>query len=81
MDIVNTSIDFQSFKDETLMPAVVRLSYLYPEYTFKLKDKKISVDLKIADENNIRKEINFAVYREKIYLESLDIRKKIFNEL
>ncbi len=73
-------VQLNNFKKEYLNLAITRLSYLYPNLNFKRENTSIIVNGKIDNEKNIKKEINFCVYREKIYAENLEIRKKIFEE-
>ena len=73
-------VQLNDFKKEYLNLAITRLSYLYPNLNFKRENTSIIVNGKIDNEKNIKKEINFCVYREKIYAENLEIRKKIFEE-
>tara|TARA_Y100000992_G_C21226903_1_gene473375 strand:+ start:935 stop:1174 length:240 start_codon:yes stop_codon:yes gene_type:complete len=74
-------IDLKGFKEEYLNLAITRLSYLYPKLNFKRQNTSIFVKGPIDDDEIIKKEINFCVYREKIYAENLEIRKKIFEEI
>ena len=74
-------IELNDFKEEYLRLAIIRLSYLYPKLNFEKKNNSIFVKGLIEDEENIKKEVNFCVYREKIYAENLEIRKKIFEEI
>jgi hypothetical protein len=74
-------VELKNFKVEYLDLAVTRLSYLYQKLNFERKVNSILAKGPIDDEENIKKEINFAVYREKIYAENLEIRKKIFEEI
>tara|TARA_Y100000816_G_C26023832_1_gene535752 strand:+ start:314 stop:556 length:243 start_codon:yes stop_codon:yes gene_type:complete len=75
------SINFDDFDDKILKSSIVRLSYLYPTINFILDGKTIIADKITNDEDNIKKEINYSVYREKIYEENKEIRKKIFEEI
>ena len=75
------AIELKEFKEEYLSLAITRLSYLYPKIKFEKKNNSILVKGFIEDEENMKKEINFCVYREKIYAENLEIRKKIFEEI
>ena len=75
------SVELKDFNVEYLDLAVTRLSYLYQKLNFERKVNSIIVTGPIDDKENIKKEINFAVYREKIYAENLEIRKKIFEEI
>lgn len=74
-------IELKEFKEEYLSLAITRLSYLYPKLNFEKKNNSIFVKGLIEDVENIKKEVNFCVYREKIYAENLEIRKKIFEEI
>ncbi|MDC6483294.1 hypothetical protein PQY77_03730 [Candidatus Pelagibacter sp.] len=74
-------VDLKDFKEEHLRLAITRLSYLYPKLNFEKKNNSIFVKGLIEDEENIKKEVSYCVYREKIYSENLEIRKKIFEEI
>jgi hypothetical protein len=58
--------------------AIVRLSYLYPDVQFSLVADTIEVfGVKPSDQAALKKEVAYAVYRERIYRETLDIRKSL----
>ena len=71
---------FDAETDEILSRSLIRLKYLYPKAEIKLENKAIIFE---GEENleTINQEVHKVVYSEKIYLETLDIRKKIFNDL
>lgn len=55
--------------------AIVRLGYLYPSLNFQLADEGIRVAGALpADISTLRKDALHAVYREKIYAETLAMR-------
>ena len=64
-------IELKDFKEEYLRLAITRLSYLYPKLNFEKRNNSIFVKGLIEDEENIKKEINFSVYREKIYWKNI----------
>ena len=74
-------INFDGFKNEFLKTAIIRLSYLYPKIQFSIVNNSIQLEGIIENEESIKKEVNYIVYREKIYAESLEIRKKIFDKI
>lgn len=66
-------------------PSVVRLSYLFPDLDFTFSDKNISIEIsnpmqnKVDLEKQIKKEIFNQLYREKIFYETLPIKKWLFS--
>ena len=75
------SINFKNISSKILEAAVIRLSYLFPKTDFSINNNTIFATGPIESEENLKKEINYIVYREKIYSESLEIRKKIYRDL
>jgi len=60
--------------------ALVRLGYLNPKLTFKYLEHSIVVSsLDVMDEAQIRRDVLYALYREKIYAETLPMRKALVN--
>ena len=59
----------------------MRLSYLFPKIQFSIVNNSIQLEGIIENEESTKKEVNYIVYREKIYAESLEIRKKIFDKI
>ena len=65
------SAPFASF----IAPAVVRLSFLFPDAVFEHDGAVITINgINAEEEGKLRKEICFALYREKIYADTLDLR-------
>jgi len=77
---MQSTFSFDSETEEILSRSVLRLKYLYPKAKIKLINKSITFDGECEFEL-INQEVHKVVYSEKIYLETLDIRKKIFNDL
>lgn len=58
--------------------AIVRLGYLYPRHEFSVEDGVLHVrGHGDADPATIRREVLHAVYREKIYDETLPLRQTL----
>ena len=71
----------REFTQDLINTALVRFSYLYEDHKI-IKDK--NEYYMCGDEKDIEKYIKefiYLVYREKIYKETLPIRKKIFDSL
>ena len=77
--IIEVPEDFQQFVDAT----IVRISYLYPGHTFTTQDSSIRVSFPDDEPNTskglIRKEIFYQLYRQRIYEETLPIRKWLYS--
>lgn len=58
----------------------MRLSYLHPEARFGYENGNVLVDFKAAPTFPAR-EITYQVYREKIYQESLPMRRLLYATL
>ena len=60
---------------------ILRLQYLFPKNNFFLKEKDITFSTNANDElSDLIKEISYLFYREKIYEDNLDIRKKLYKD-
>jgi hypothetical protein len=78
----NTTItipdSFKSYVDV----AIVRASYLFPELTICIGKDSSSINISGLDETmdlgDIKKEFMHILYRERIYSETLAIRKTIY---
>ncbi|MFT3988985.1 hypothetical protein [Aestuariivirga sp.] len=58
--------------------AIGRLGYLHPEWTLSTTEAKISMDAAQGlDLGKARREIFYALYREKIYAETLSMRRSL----
>ena len=62
--------------------AIVRASYLFPKLTICAAEESLSVDISGMDESmdleQIKKEFFNVLYRERIYSETLLIRRTIY---
>ena len=71
---------FKSFIDAS----IVRASYLFPELKICISEEPSSVDISglnaSADAENIKKEFFNILYRERIYAETLPIRRTIYGD-
>jgi len=69
-----------SFK-KYIDPTVVRFEYLYPKLVIKFENSEI-IFSNFEDEklnfDEIKKEFFHQLYKEKIYSDTLEIRKKIY---
>ena len=78
--MTDLSIDYKNISSKILEASIIRLSYLYPKINFFNSNNTITAKGLIENEKNLSKEINYIVYREKIYQENLEIRKKIYKD-
>ena len=74
------SIKLDIIKADILDAAKIRLSYLYPSINFSIEKKTIIAEGLIENKETLLKEINYTVYREKIYKENIEVRKKIYED-
>ena len=61
--------------------AILRLNYLYPDLQFSVQGSVINVQGEIDSVEQLKKEITYLIYREKVYEEYLPIRKKIYEDI
>lgn len=61
--------------------AILRLNYLYPNLQFSVQGSAIKVQGQIDSVEQMKKEITYLIYREKVYEEYLPIRKKIYENI
>jgi len=71
---------FDNESNEVLERAFQRLNYNNSSLNITLSNKEFTIDGDF-NENQVKEEVYKTVYNEKIYLETLDIRKKIFSDL
>lgn len=58
--------------------AVARLNYIRPDWRMALSDDGIDVETSAEESaETVRREVNYAVYREKIYQETLPLRQAL----
>jgi len=67
--------------EEILKNTLTRLSYLYPELKFSFTKDKIIVEGEKLEKSQIKQEVHYYIYKEKIYKENLSIRKKIYDSI
>jgi hypothetical protein len=60
-------------------PALARLRYLYPRLTFALCESGIKVNGDTSVVSIAAREVLYAVYREKIYAETLPLRRSLID--
>ena len=77
---MNIKYKFDNERDEVLERALQRLNYNISNLNITLSNKEFTIDGDF-NENQVKEEVYKTVYNEKIYLETLDIRKKIFSDL
>ncbi len=59
--------------------AVVRMGYLFPFAKISLDGTAVRISSKNDnDQGDLKREFLHLLYREKVYLETLDIRKELF---
>ncbi len=64
---------FLNFTDS----AVVRMGYLFPKATISQNETSVSISSD-TNQGDLKQEFLHLLYREKIYFETLDIRKGLF---
>ena len=79
--MANLELRLDGFESHLLDSAIVRLGYLYPDLTFSLQENQIQIQGQIENCTELLKEIRYIIYREKIYEETLPIRKKLYENL
>ena len=78
-ETIQIDIDLKNIED-FYQSAIVRLSYLYPSLNFDFKDNRVIIS-NINQSNSIedlKKSVKYIFYKEKIYFDNKDLRKKIF---
>lgn len=61
-----------------IAPAVTRLAYLYPTVAFVIRDSVIEAKTtNHLSETLLRREVYYALYREKIFADTLDLRRAL----
>ncbi len=79
-DTVQIDIELINVED-FCQSAITRLSYLYPSLNFKFENKKIfisNLDQQLIKIDDLKKSVKFIFYKEKIYFDNKDLRKKIY---
>lgn len=76
-DCVTVTIDVPPSFFPFLADAIVRLGFLYPMASFSVGGGQVAVETPEAQANAIRRDLNFGLYRQKVYSENLDLRSKL----
>lgn len=71
--IINTPDELSDYVAE----AVVRLGYLFPDLIFKICDSGIQVEGAVSDETKLRRDVLYAVYRQKTFITTLPLRTSL----
>lgn len=74
--VIPVEAPFRSY----LSSAATRLGYLYPELLFTVRDDAVEVTGAV-EESVMRREVLHAVYREKIFAETLPLRRTLIDGL
>lgn len=75
---IPVSEQFHAYCDQ----AMLRLGYLYPDLDFSFSGSAICVSGgETQSISNLSREVKFALYREKIYQESLPLRERMYQAL
>ena len=82
MLILELDLDVQD--DDIIKSALLRLSYMMPSLKLIKEKNKIKVFSENVDDkenlSEIKKNINYALYKEKIYQDNKEIRNKIYSK-
>lgn len=64
----------------SFMPmALIRLNYLYPDLTFSFENNDVVIrNCPVDRETLVKRDVLYTLYREKIYAETLSMRKSLF---
>ena len=68
---------------EYINAALLRLGYIYPHLEFSVSRCTISVkgNLSQVDKNEIKREVLYQIYREKIFNQTLPMRENLYKIL
>lgn len=67
--------------EEAAPEAVVRLAYLYPKLQFTLTADEIEISGPVDDEAVVRRDVAYALYRQRIFQRSLPLRQALLDTL
>ena len=80
MGVLSISIP-ESFSS-CVEPLLARMAYLFPDIELSYNDQAGKIDVRFDDRKEsaqkIQKEIWFQLYREKVYQDTLPIRKRLY---
>lgn len=60
-----------------LAEAIVRMGFLHPTASFRVDGSQVVADVPEAQANAIRRDLNFSLYRQKVYSENVGLRSKL----
>ena len=69
--------EFESDLIKYAPSSIARLNYLFPQLKFSLQNNLIQVESDVEFPDNLQRDINYTIYREKIYHDTLGIREHI----
>lgn len=65
------------FAPEYVRAALMRLGYLHPEWSIEFSPAQIEVAGATESAEQVRREVHYAIYREKILSETMDMRRSL----
>lgn len=74
---VKQNIDVPPSFLQFLADTIVRLGFLYPAANFSVEATQVVIECPAALANAIRRDLNFGLYRQKVYSENLGLRSKL----
>lgn len=70
---INVPTSFLQFLADT----IVRLGFLYPAARFFVEANQVAIECPTEDANAIRRDLNFGLYRQKVYSDNLALRTRV----
>ena len=64
-----------------LKNTTMRLRYIFSDYNFEYENNKIIITAEKINEEEIKREVFYYLYKEKVYKDNLSIRKKIYESI
>lgn len=72
------ALDFNQTSSPYIQSALTRLGYLHPSWRLKISDMTITATIPTAESpDTVLREIRYAIYREKIFAETMDMRRDL----
>lgn len=76
MTTTSLKIDIPEEFGKFVPAAIVRLTYLYPDYEFSDGDGSVFVTVNDDEQSDeLKREVMHQIYRERIYSETLSVRR------
>lgn len=80
--MITKTIEIADVLLDYIPASITRLSYLFPDVEFDKSQKGIQVTIKNeADFREIKREVMHQLYRERIFAETLELRKNYYKML